>query len=128
MINVNPDTICFLIARAHQFHAKEQVVIPDSATTGTSDDWGQQVLADHANDPTLQEIQATVADLDPDQQVELVALMWVGRGDFDPSEWQDAISQAGESWTPRTAEYLISTPLVADYLQEGLSELGYQCD
>ena len=53
--------------------------------------------------------------------------MWLGRGDFGVEEWESALQQAREAWTPRTADYLIGTPLVADYLEEGLSELGYSC-
>jgi hypothetical protein len=57
-----------------------------------------------------------------------VALMWLGRGDYDLEEWEDALEQARESWSAHTAEYLIATPLVADYLEEGLSMHGYSCE
>jgi len=30
-------------------------------------------------------------------------------------------------WTPHTAEYLLARPLVADHLEEGLSQMGYSC-
>ena len=50
----------------------------------------------------------------------MVALMWVGRGDFAAEEWDSARAEAADRWTPRTAEYLLGTPLVADYLSEGL--------
>ena len=59
------------------------------------------------------------------QQVTLVALMWVGRGDYAVEEWDSAIENAQDSWNERTAEYLLGTPLVADYLSEGLDGLGY---
>jgi hypothetical protein len=51
-----------------------------------------------------------------------VALMWIGRGDFEIDEWDDALERAQDSWNARTAEYLIGTPLVADYLAEGLDQ------
>lgn len=127
MPEINPITACFLIDKAKEFHAKEGVVIPEPDLS-PSDDWARQVLADHADDPTYQEFTSAVEDLEPDQQVTLVALMWLGRGDFDVDQWDAGISQARDSWTPRTAEYLLSTPLVADYLGEGLSLLGYSCE
>lgn len=53
--------------------------------------------------------------------------MWLGRGDYDAEEWSNAVKDASDRWTSRTADYLISTPLVADYLGEGLALLGYSC-
>ena len=86
------------------------------------------MLADHADDAVFQEFKATVDDLEPDQQQSLVALMWLGRGEFDADEWEDALAEARNSWTPATAEYLIAHPQLADHLLEGLDLLGYSCD
>jgi hypothetical protein len=127
MLNVNPETICFLISKAAEFHAKEEVVIPEQPLEPT-DDWALQVLADHADDPTFQEFKATIDDLEPDQQATVVALMWLGRGDYSEDEWKTALKDARSRRNRRTAEYLISTPMVADYLEEGLSLMGYSCD
>jgi hypothetical protein len=127
MIDLNPDIVCSIIAKAREFHAKEEVVIaeePDSP----SDDWALQVLADHSDDLTYQELKAAIDELEPDQQITLVALMWVGRGDFDVEEWEAALQEASDSWTDYTAEYLLARPLVADYLEEGLVQHGYSCN
>lgn len=127
MLNVNPQIICFLIDKAREFHAKEQVSIPETPMSPT-EDWAMQVLADHLDDATFQELENTINDLEPDQQVELVALMWTGRGDFDVTEWGAAFKEAGDAWNIRTAAYLIATPLLADYLMEGLNLMGYSCE
>ena len=119
-LQLNHETVQFIIEKARAFHAKEQVTFPETALS-PSDDWAMQVLADHADDPTLQEFTTTVEDLEPDQQVSLVALMWLGRGDYDLEEWSGVLEEAGASWNERTAEYLAGTPLVADYLAAGLS-------
>ena len=124
MMDLNPDTVFFIVDKAQQFHVKEQVTIPEEPLS-PSDDWARQVLADHVDDPVFQELKTTIDDLEPDQQVTLVALMWVGRGDYSVDEWDSATEFAGESWNQRTAEYLIGTPLLADYLSMGLDELGY---
>lgn len=118
-LDLNRDTVEFIIDKAHEFHAKEAVTIPEEPLS-PSDDWARQVLADHADDPTFQEVQATVEDLDPYQRVMLVALMWVGRGDYGIDEWDDALRAASDGANERTADYLLGTPLVADYLSEGL--------
>ena len=126
MLSVNPDTVCFIVDKAHQFHAKEQVVIPEQSLS-PSDDWALQVLADHADDPTFDEARSTIADLEPDQQVELVALMWLGRGDYELEEWENAIADAKDAWNENSAEYLFAHPQLADHLLEGLDLLGYSC-
>ena len=69
------------------------------------------------------EIEAEVEDLEPDQQAELVALMWVGRGDMEPEEWEDALGLAAERRDGSTAAYLLKHPHVADHMIEGLDKL-----
>lgn len=125
-LGVNSDTICFLIGKARAFHAKEEVVLPE-APLSPANDWAMQVLADHQDDPSYAEFSSTIDDLEPDQQIAIVALMWVGRGDYSVDEWNEALSAAADARTARTADYLIGTPLVADYLQEGLSQFGISC-
>jgi hypothetical protein len=127
MLELNPDTVGSLIDKAQIFHSKEGAVIPGD-NTDSSGNLAADMLTDHQGDNTFREFKTAVDDLEPDQQVSLVALMWVGRGDFEPEEWDAALAQAQEQWTPHTAEYLLSTPLLADYLKEGLSLLGYPTD
>ncbi|HFD79759.1 MAG TPA: DUF3775 domain-containing protein [Gammaproteobacteria bacterium] len=127
MLNVNPDIVCFLASKARVFHSKEDVVFPDEPDS-SADDWALQMLADHGGDSVFQEFKATVEDLEPDQQQEVVALMWLGRGEFSAGEWDAAVQEARDNWTEGTAEYLIAHPLLADYLLEGLDMLGYSCE
>lgn len=127
MLDVNPDTVRFIVDKAREFHAKEQVSFPEPPTS-PADDWALQVLADHLDDFTYQEMHTTINDLEPDQQICLVALMWLGRGDFLLEEWDEALEEARAAHTSRTAEYLISTPLLAEYLEEGLVAHGYDLD
>jgi hypothetical protein len=123
MLEVNPETIRFLIDRAQEFQIQDETSMPDDLVV-QDDDWLNQVREMHGDDPVFQEIKTTIEDLEPDQQMSLVALMWVGRGDFDADEWDAAFEQAKESWNERTAEYLIGTPLLADYLAEGLDAMS----
>jgi len=84
--------------------------------------WSSQVVSDFGGDTYYRELKTTINDLEPDQQRSLVALMWVGRGDFSITEWNDALKNAEESWTDHTADYLIGTSLLADYLADGLQQ------
>jgi hypothetical protein len=126
-LDINPEIVCQIIILAKGFHAKEEVVIPEEPLS-QSEDWARQVLADHADDPTYQELKGMIEDLEPDQQECLVALMWVGRGDFTASEWPTALGAASARRSNHTADYLIASPLVASYLEEGLNQLGYECE
>lgn len=127
MLSIGSDTVCRLIELAREFHAQEGVSIPEDSAN-PSGDWAVQMLASHANDASLQEFKAIIEDLEPDQQLEVVALLWLGREDYSKREWRDALEQAADSWNPETAEYLIAHPLLADYLEKGLDLFGYRCN
>jgi hypothetical protein len=129
MLNIGLETLCFIIAKAREFQAKEQVVIPETPAS-PSDDWALQVLADHAEDLSLQEVKAAIDDLDSDQQAELTALMWLGRGDYSLDEWDAAVADALDMYEDRDsiAEYLLAHPMVSDCLEEGLIAHGYSCE
>lgn len=127
MLSVNPETVCFIITKAHEFHAKEDVVIPE-VPDSPADDWGLQILADHVDDHSYQEIVYAIDDLEPDQAREVLCLMWLGRGDYDIGEWKVALHEARDFWDRQTVSNMIATPLLADYLREGLELLGYGCD
>lgn len=73
---------------------------------------------------TTPEFKAFVAALNEDESANLVALMWVGRGSFEPEEWADAVATARAEATVPTADYLIGTPQLADHLENGLELLG----
>ena len=82
------------------------------------------VIPEQAHD----ELRAAIDDLEPDQQICLVALMWLGRGDYTFDEWDNALEDARAAFNARTADYLIGTPLLADYLEEGLQLHGYESE
>jgi len=127
MLRLDPEIVCYLMVRAREFQANEEVVLPDMPDN-PAEDWALQVLADHVDDLSVQEGGTILADMDPEQQAELVALMWLGRGDYDIDEWETAVQDALEARTDRTWEYLLAHPLVADYLEEGLLQHGYSCE
>ena len=123
MLDLNPETVYFIINKAHEFQVKEETALPEDSSV--PEDLSAETLPAPADDTVFAELKATIEDLEPDQQVSLVSLMWLGRGDYTLDEWERALKHAGESWNARTAEYLIGTPLLADYLTEGLDQFGY---
>ncbi|WP_346837863.1 DUF3775 domain-containing protein [Microbulbifer sp. SAOS-129_SWC] len=127
MLNVSAFSVCRLIELSREFHAQEAVSIPEDPDN-PSGDWSVQMLASHAGDQSFQEFKSIVDDLEPDQQQEVVALLWLGRGDYSEEEWSEALALAKDSWNLRTAEYLIAHPLLSDYLTAGLAVFGASCD
>jgi hypothetical protein len=123
-LNINPDIVYEVINSAREFHAKEGVVIPEDPEELDEEDF-MQILADHKNDLTWLELKAAIEDLEPDQQVDLIALLYLGRGDFDVDEWDDAREAAEMRMSDHVAEYLISHPYLSDFLEDGLDSLGY---
>ena len=127
-LGINPDKVCHIIAKARAFDAKEDVSDPDSGSNPTDDDM-LDVLEDLPDDvdATRLELLEFIRALDEDEQLDLVALAWVGRGTYEISEWREARNIARNEHNKRTAEYLLKLPLLGDYLQEGLAAFGEDC-
>jgi hypothetical protein len=121
-ISLNPEFLRSLILKLRAIMAQEDLVSPDSGSN-PSDDEGAAVLQDSPDNMTRSEVAAQIQDLEPDQQAELVALMWIGRGDMEPEEWQDAVALALERRDRPTSDYLLSHPQVADDLAEGIDKI-----
>ena len=84
----------------------------------------QIVLMARELDRAEGEFRAFVDRLSEEEQASLVAVMWIGRGSFEPEDWDEAVATAyGEARTP-TAEYLKGSLHLADHLENGLDALG----
>lgn len=126
-LNVSTEQLCFIIAKARQFEVKDVPTISDPASNAT-DDRMVSVLEARAGDPVAQEIRAFVNALDEDQQIDLVALTWVGRGDYGIGDWKEAREQAAAAHNDRTADYLLGLPLLSEFLEDALTESGRSCE
>lgn len=125
-MNVNPEKVCFIIAKAREFDAKVEPVEPEPGSN-PADDEDREILADYTDDPTLEELRTAIDSLDDDELIDVIALAWVGRGDFQRDEWLNARELAQERHRHHSASYLVGMPALGDYLEEGLAELGYSC-
>ena len=70
------------------------------------------------------EFDGAVEALDEDEAADLVALLWIGRGDFDAEDWDEARETALEEATAPLATYLKAEPQLADHLEAGLELAG----
>ena len=131
MLNVSGETVCRLVELAQAFQARDTVIMPEDAGNPIDDPAGAETLTEPAageEDSSVAEFRTVIEDLEPDQQTEVVALMWLGRGDFQEDDWDGALRLARDEWTPETADYLLGHPLLAEYLVEGLAAFGLGCD
>lgn len=121
------EKLAFIIEKAREFDAE---TAPTGSESGSnpSDDRDVAILEAAADNPTEEELSAALNTLDDEQRVELLALMWLGRGDFDRGEWRAALAQAREVHDENETDYLVGTPLLADYLEIGLDLLGYSLE
>ena len=115
-----------IIAKAREFDAKDVVTDPDDASN-PSDDAMISVLEDHRDDPGVQEIAAAIFGMSEDEQIDLVTLAWIGRGDGSIEDWDKLRAEAARAHNKRTTSYLLGMPLLADYLDEALSQFGHSC-
>jgi hypothetical protein len=127
MIDLNPETVSNIAVHARDFQASASMSA-DEEPVQRIDDRDLEQLSEWRGDTAYIELKNTIDDLEPDQQATLVALMWLGRGDYEFDEWQAAMDYATEAHGVATSEYLIATPLLADYLVEGLALHGYDTD
>lgn len=123
------DKVCELILRARALDVKEGMTDPDSGSNPI-DDGSTDVLTDAPGDMTEEEIREVIGGLNDDERIDLVALVYIGRGDMEAEDWGGAVRFARErddAGGGRTADWLLGIPNVADLLDEGHSALGRSC-
>jgi hypothetical protein len=126
-LTVSSESVCFIIIKAREFDAQDVVTDPDSGSNATDDNQAS-VLEAHSDDLTQKELVAFINALSEEEQAELVALLWLGRGDGTLEDWDDLRDEAQRQHNNRTAAYLLGEPLLSDHLEEGLSQFGFSCE
>jgi Protein of unknown function (DUF3775) len=120
---ISTEKVGFLIEKTREFDVKVSASDPDSGSNGADDNM-IDVLEDNGEDPVVREITGFIKAMTEDEQVDLVALMRLGRGDGTIEEWDDLRREAADGRNGRTASYLLGEPLISDYLAEGLDAFG----
>ncbi|MDA7948260.1 MAG: DUF3775 domain-containing protein [Hyphomicrobiaceae bacterium] len=123
MLEIAPEKVAHIIVRAREYDGKVAAWDDDGAKSDEDD--ADSILEERASDATRSELAEFIANLNEDEQIHLVALMWVGRGSFLPEEFSEALSTARTERVNKTEDYLLGVPLLADFLEEGLDKLGF---
>jgi hypothetical protein len=122
-IEVSLGKLAQIVLLARAFDAQTSESDPDEASNA-SDDRLVSVLEAQADNPIGQELREAIEGLSDDEQAVLVALTWIGRGDFDCQELDKAITTAIERRQGSTVDYLVGIPLLGDLLEQGAASCG----
>ena len=123
-LNIGLDKIQDIVLKAREFDLEE---FPDEPDPGADADAAEnrEERLDEGDDPTEAELRELIDDLNDDEVVDLIALVWIGRGDFGVEEIGEARELAKERHQGSSSRYLMGIPTLAEYLAEGLAAAGY---
>ena len=127
MLAIPLEKLAYIITKAREFDVEVPPVDEDSGSN-PSDDAEWDVLESGADNPTYEELVDAINLLSDPERIELLALTWLGRGDYSKEDWREALKEARRIHDEKETDYLVGTPLLADYLEERLSQLGYSID
>jgi hypothetical protein len=125
MLEISTDKIAHVILRAREVDVKTEAW--DDESDG-DDANGETILEDLPGDATRQELKDFLESLNEDEQASLVALAWIGRGTYAPGELDEAVATAKNEHSGNAVDYLFGLPLLPDYLEDGLDQLGYSVE
>lgn len=131
-LTIDPDTVRLFILKAKALSAalnhdydsggEHEVELDDQSRNNHHHDG---LAEEESEDLTERELRALISDLNVDEAAELIALMWVGRGDYDVAEWSNAVVEARERGRGRrAARYLMGMPMLGGWLEAGLEAIG----
>ncbi len=126
-LEIAPEKVAHVIIKAREYDVKVGSWSTTSRDADGSED-PEAILEFGGNDPTRAELAGFINALNDDEQAHLVALVWIGRGTFEPEELDEAVETAKAERVTATSRYLLGIPLLADYLEEGLERLGYSVE
>lgn len=130
-LSIDPETVRLFILKANALTAQ----VNDDYEDGNEheveldgmarDSHHHDGLAEEASeDLTEEELRELIGDLNVDESAELIALAWIGRGDYEASEWREAVEEARQRDRRKTAGYLMGMPMLGTWLEAGLEAIG----
>jgi hypothetical protein len=123
-MNISSDQIAAFVDHARAFDVTEGETDPDSGSNAI-DDGMTDILQDSPENLQELDLRGFILSMNDEQRAELVALVWVGRGDYEAEEWRDAVAAARERDASGPADaYLLGIPDVGDLVAEGYATVG----
>ena len=131
-LRISVEKVCALIEAARELAGKVPSTAGDRTTTGedsktvTIEDYPGEAVFD--SDGRRREMIEFVAGLNVEEQVDLLALIWLGRGDYELDEWDAALAEAEARIAARDPDYMIGDAALPEYLGDGLEAFDKTCE
>jgi succinyl-CoA synthetase alpha subunit len=120
MLEISAEKLTYVIAKAREM---------ESGVEGTKGHGSKRAAAGgDGRSRARAELAKFIEAMDEDEQCELIALAWIGRGKFTPEEWESALVEARAHLKQPTAAYLVGNPKLAPHLESGLAEFNQTSD
>ena len=123
MLEISTDKVAHVILRSREIDVKT-AAWDDEGDLDRDDVSSETILEDLPDDATRQELKEFLESMNEDELASLIALAWIGRGTYAPAELDEAISTAKAEHGGNGVAYLFSLPLLPDYLEDGLDQMG----
>lgn len=130
-LTIDPETVRIFILKAKALSAdlsddyedgsEHEVELDDLARDSHHHDG---LAEEESENLTAEKLRELIGDLNVDEAAELIALVWVGRGDYDADEWEEAVNEARQRNRGKTAAYLMGMPMLGSWLEAGLDAIG----
>jgi len=112
-----------VLEAAEHLYRSGTFLVPDDPVD-PYDEWSMELLAVHEDNEALHRLRAELEQLSLEERLQLLALMWLGRGDYPTVAWADALAAAAAVRDGYVTEYLTATAQLADLLRLGARKLG----
>ena len=121
-LGVSLETVATVVDHVRALQGKEETE-PEQATEDENSE--AALLQETPDDMTEASLRVFLSELNEDEQASLIALAWIGRGDYGPEEWDEARALATERNDGRdAADYLLAMDNLGDLLAEGVAAFG----
>ncbi len=120
-LGVSLETVATVVDLARSIQVKEETDA-DQATEDANSE--AALLQETPDDMTEDSLRQFIDELNEDEQAALIALAWIGRGDYGPEDWDEARALAAERNESDTASYLLEMDMLGDLLAEGVAGFG----
>jgi hypothetical protein len=127
-LDINAERLSLIITLAREYDEDLPSDDDEDDENHVGEAIDEELVEEHEYDLAYQELKGALESLSRDEQNCVVALVWLGRGTYDQDEFEDALSEASELDAARIPDYLIGTPLLPEYLEEGMTKMGLELE
>jgi hypothetical protein len=126
MREISAEKLSYVIAKAREMVSEVEGREANGSKRGAAG--FVSVTGDDGCAAARAELAGFIEAMHEDEQCELIALCWIGRGKFTREEWESALVEARAHLKQPTADYLLRNPKLAPHLESGLAEFNLTVD